>query len=454
MEGVLKWTILRDSIFDRKAGILLLLGAGLAIREIFASFTGHPFDFEPWLRLGYYTSLGHDPYTETNPISELSMPGAVRMTWIGYPPTWAFFQAALYRGYSLLGVNNRFLYYFIVKQPMIIGDIVAGSLLYEILKEQVNRRAGTLALAFWMFCPYTIIISAMWGMFDQIILALALISILFVLETKKSALVEAVGFLLKVIPLIYLPLLAFSQKSRKKVAEYLLVAIGASVFFSLAPYLLFSSWNVNSMIGVGVDVSGKIADSMSPWTFLNAFTQSTGLSAGQLIVIKLLGYIWVPAVLIGSYFCIKFVRRNPDDILATRKNLFISSLFVTLIFFLTKSAINEQYVIYFLGFGLVDYYAFNSKIRRRLFHGIWISSLAFLVANYSFLARFFEPLSTAYLDLSTNLTQGSVGILRSDVMDIASFVFSTLCLFYFWSLYSEMKITTIKERQLPLVVPQ
>ena len=234
-------------------------------------------------------------------------------------------------------------------------------------------------------------------MFDQIILALALISVLFVFETKKSALVEALGFLLKVIPLIYLPLLAFSQKSRKKIMEYLLVAIGAGVFFSLAPYLLLTSWNVNSLIGVGVDVSGKIADSMSPWTFLNAFTQSRSLSAGQITEVRLLGYIWVPAVLAGSYFCVRFVRCSLDDILATRKNLLISFLFITLIFFITKTTVNEQYVIYFLGFGLIDYFVFNSNTRRRLFHGIWISSLAFLVANYSLLIRFFEPLSTSYL---------------------------------------------------------
>ena len=440
----------KGSIFDGKSGVLLIIATGLVIRESFASFTGHPFDFELWIRLGYNTSLGHDPYAATNPISGLSMPGAVKMKWLGYPPTWAFLQAALYKGYILLGISNRFLYYFVIKQPMIIGDVCCAFLLFKVLGELVNKRAGTLALAFWMFCPFTIIISALWGMFDQIILVLALISIFLIYETKKSALLEALGFLLKVIPVIYLPLLAFSQKSKKKVVEYLLIAISASLFFSFAPYLEFSSWNVDSMIGVLADVSGKISDSMSPWTFLNAFAESTTFSAGQIIAVRLLGYIWVPALLVGSYFCIKFIRRSLDDILATRKNLLISFLFITMIFFLTKSTINEQYVIYFLGFGLVDYFAFNSKTRRRLFHGIWISSLAFLLANYSLLTTFFEPLSTSYLQVSFNLTQGLAGILRSDAMQVASFVFSALSLFYLWSLYSEMnKNVAFKERPGP-----
>jgi hypothetical protein len=71
MESVLRDDLSKGSLLDGKAGILLLLGAGLAIRETFASFTGHPFDFELWLRLGYYTSLGHDPYTATDQISGL-----------------------------------------------------------------------------------------------------------------------------------------------------------------------------------------------------------------------------------------------------------------------------------------------------------------------------------------------------------------------------------------------
>ena len=58
--------------------LLLIFAAGLAIRETIAPFTGHPFDFELWLRLGYYTFLGHDPYTSTNPIPALSFPGARR----------------------------------------------------------------------------------------------------------------------------------------------------------------------------------------------------------------------------------------------------------------------------------------------------------------------------------------------------------------------------------------
>src|SRR5580658_8056206 len=42
------------------AGTILLVG--LAIRESFSFWTGHPFDFEIWIRTGYVVAHGTNPY--------------------------------------------------------------------------------------------------------------------------------------------------------------------------------------------------------------------------------------------------------------------------------------------------------------------------------------------------------------------------------------------------------
>ncbi len=168
------------------------------------------------------------------------------MTWIGYPPTWAFFQAGLYKLYSVSGINNRFVYYFIVKQPMILADLIVGFLLYQLVSKLRNVESGVRAFVFWMLCPFTIIISSIWGMFDQIILGIFLGSIFAVKETQKSALMQSLGFLLKVLPLIYLPLLAFVQESRQKMASYLAISLGSSIFFALLPYIFFPGWKLPS----------------------------------------------------------------------------------------------------------------------------------------------------------------------------------------------------------------
>ncbi len=384
----------------------------------------------------------------TSPIAGLSMPGAGDMTWIGYPPTWAFFQAGLYHIFTVTGSSNRFVYYFLLKQPMIIADVICAFLLLWIVNSYRGKTSAIRAFGFWLLCPFTVIISSMWGMFDQIILIILLTSVLLSRETRRSALLSSLGFILKVIPLIYIPVLAFSQSSAKKVVQYLIIAVGVSVILCLAPYLAFNSWNVRSLIGVGADVAQKRGTSLNYWILLflyNVFGNSFSPSVSALV--KILSYAWIPAVLYATYFCSKAVRAKSADTSQQQRYLFLSVQFITLIFFLTKTVVNEQYAIYFIGFGLIDYYVTPTKTRRRLFHLIWIVALAFLIANNTLLVRFFEPLSTYYQNLSLNLTTGLAGTLRYDAMAISAVLFSIFCLFYLGSLYSEIRSATFKEER-------
>jgi hypothetical protein len=415
--------------------ILLPLLLGLVVREVLSPFTGHPFDLELWLRLGYFVSKGQDPFMITPPIPNLSFPGAEFMTWIGYPPTWGFFQAGLFKIYSLSGINDRFLYYYLIKQPMIIADLVVSFLLYKIISELKDSSSGIRAFSFWMLCPFTIVISSIWGMFDQIILIFVLGSILLVTETQKSALMQALGFIFKVIPLIYLPILGFVQPSKDRIVNYFAVAIGASIFFVLVPYLFFTHWSLGQLASVGVDVTRKIGASSNYWIMFSFYSNHNSVPAWLNQLLNPLGYLWVPAILLGSFFCIRCIRNRGN--LTT--NLSLSLLFVTLIFFLTKSVVNEQYIIYFLGLGLIDYYARASKRRRKLFHGVWISSFVFLTANNTYFTRFLEPLSTYWLQLDQKFETGTLGDYRFDILLVSGLVFSGFCLLYLLSLYKEIK---------------
>jgi hypothetical protein len=365
------------------------------------------------------------------------------MTWIGYPPTWAFFQAGLYKMYSLTGINDRFFYYYIVKQPMIMADLLAGYLLMGLISDLKNTESGVRAFSFWMLCPFTIIISSVWGMFDQIVLVLVLGSVLVLSETKKSALMEALGFLLKVIPLIYFPILALVQTSKTKIATFLFVSVGSSIFFALLPYLFFPKWKLSQLQGVGVSVVNKIGNSMNYWIVISAYNDYHNISPGVLNVLDSLAYLWIPAVLIATIFCTLRIRGRER----TTRNVTLSLLFVTLVFFLTKSIVNEQYTIYFLGLALVDYYVMESKSRRRLFHAVWISALAFLIANNTYFVRFLEPLSTHYEILDNMFESGNLGELRNGIMIASGLLFTAFSLAYLVSLYHEIN----KMKELPLV---
>jgi hypothetical protein len=409
--------------------------AGLAIRELLAPFTGHPFDFELWLRIGYYVSRGNDPYTVTAPIPGLSFPGAQDMTWIGYPPTWAFFEAGLYKLYSASGINNRFVYYFIVKQPMILADLIVSFLLFRVISELKNAESGIRAIVFWMLCPFTIIISSIWGMFDQIILVIVLGSILAVKETQKSALMQSLGFLLKVLPLIYLPLLAFVQESRQKMASYFAVSLGSSILFALLPYVFFPGWKLSQLAGVGVNVANKLGGSMNYWIILSVYSAYWKVPPPIENLLSILAFAWIPAVLFASGFCVISVRRKDQLI----RNVCLASLFITLVFFLTKSIVNEQYLIYFLGLGLVDYYIWERKRRQKLFHSLWITALIYLTANNTYFTRFLEPLSIYWRNLDAMFESGFYGEIRFGIMLVSGLLFTVFAFAYLTSLYHEIK---------------
>ncbi len=425
--------------FTFRAKLFSLVLAGALIREILAPFTGHPFDFEIWLRLGYYVSMGEDPYKSTFPIANLSMPGSGYLPSIGYPPIWPLLLAGIYKLYAFIGYNNRFFYYFLLKQPMVISDIIDSLLIYKILLPISGRTRAFRASGFWLLSPFTIIISSVWGMFDQMILMLVLTSVMLLPKTARSALSEALGILLKLIPLLYVLVLSFAQRTRTRIAAYLSLTLGVSVIFALLPYVIFPNWSVSSLYGTGVSVAGTVGNSMNYWVILYVVSLGRTVPSQAFPIISVLSYIWIPAVIIASVFCIQKSKGKLDD----PKYLSLSIVFITLVFFLTRSQINEQYLTYFLGFGLIDYYAISSSDRRRLFHAIWIDATAFLVANNAYMVRFLDPISPSYRTLEQSLLSGLLGDVRFGIMISTGLLFTLLSTLYLRSLYHEIRTRTM-----------
>jgi hypothetical protein len=135
--------------------VVLILS--LIIRELFAPWTGHPWDFELFVRLGPYILEGHNPYSiiPYNPkVSFWYYYGQENMTSIAYPPLYAYYSAFSYFLYSLLQINDRYLYYFILKQPLVISDVFIGYFIYNYHRN--NSKLATLLSYSWLLNPYTI----------------------------------------------------------------------------------------------------------------------------------------------------------------------------------------------------------------------------------------------------------------------------------------------------------
>ena len=353
---------------------------------------------------------------------------------IGYPPLWPFVEAAIYDLYALLGFSDRFLYYFMLKQPMILGDVAVAYLLLRLLRDASGIKAGERAFVFWMLCPFVIVISAVWGMFDQVVLAFVLAGVVVIDRTTMSSLFEFVGTALKGFPAILIPPLAMSQKGLARRVWYFLLALGLVVLFSLAPYLLFRDWNVNFLFGTGTDIVSKVGNSLNYGVVVYVLSELSILPATAFDLWRLAGYVWIPAVVLAYLYCFWGVRRDSHD----ARWVGASLLFVVLVYFLTRLNLNEQFVTYFLAFGLIDVLSWGEK-RARLFTGVWTSATVFLVANNAFMVRFLAPVSLYFTQLNDLLTSGGAGYVRFGVMIASGLVFTAFTILYLKSLSSDIR---------------
>ena len=155
---------------------------GLLVREAFSFWTGNPYDVEVWIRTGHAVANGMNPYVSFwEPVPGVSfaflnstLPSAA------YLPFWPALLGELYRLWEIMGGGNRFVLYFLIKQPSILGDFLTAALLYALVLRWTGQRNAALgALTFWSFFPYAIIISAIWGQFDSLVVAVILAALLY-----------------------------------------------------------------------------------------------------------------------------------------------------------------------------------------------------------------------------------------------------------------------------------
>src|SRR3989442_9969246 len=105
----------------------LILLTGLVLRESLSFWTGHPYDSEVWIRNAVYVSRGISPYSYMDPIPGLSFAFLNQtLPSVGYPPLWSLLLAGLYRLFTILPTDNRFVFYFLLKQLPILGDVYLG----------------------------------------------------------------------------------------------------------------------------------------------------------------------------------------------------------------------------------------------------------------------------------------------------------------------------------------
>ncbi|MDA4127428.1 MAG: hypothetical protein OK452_09570 [Thaumarchaeota archaeon] len=347
---------------------------GLALREVLAPWTGHPFDFEIWVRLGVFALSGANPYSLLPYVPHLSFAPYPWMTSISYPPLAAFVFGATYSLYQLLGSPSQFVYYFLLKQPMVISDLLVAVLLFQLVSLKGETKSALKVARLWIYFPFAIIVSAMWGALDPIALLLILSS-LYALEIKKpylSASLLGLAIYLKLMPIIFLPLFLISPVllMRKKLV-FATLALGIPLIGTIAPFYLlgwdFSGiYNAVSYQGMGPGFGG-----MGVFNALSLLSLRTGL------LTMILSLIWLPALLTAYAYTYVKKAQLPGALLVT-----------AILFSLFRPTMPEQWALYPIALLLIG--TRENRTQALALAGV---ATAYLLVNNLLLVRFFSPVS-------------------------------------------------------------
>lgn len=418
----------RQQMVARKIGALLLLG--LLVREAFSFWTGHPYDFELWVRTGYWVARGVNPYGTISfapGVSFVADIGAGGGATIAYLPFWPLLLAAIYKVYALLGSPSPFLYYSMIKQPIIIADVLLAYLLYLYLERRGSRKAY-FALVAWLFSPYNIILSGIWGMFDAIPM-LFLVVALSVPPGKYRGSWAGLATFAKSIPLIYSIPLARGPKTLANLA----LAVGIPALLSLG-IVWAAGWPLSVFAQTLQSTLGKGAHSLSLWDGIYYLYYLGAISNSGMSALAWTGYIWIAAVAISTVLAYKWFGFD------TERGLVQSLILITLTFLLTRAQVNEQYALYLFALALIDVAMWSPQRKNLLLASFALLAIA-IASNDVFLIRFLAPVYPQAVNIDLALI-ASVDPERRALLFLEAMAFCALNIYYFWSLYNERNVRT------------
>jgi Gpi18-like mannosyltransferase len=357
---------------------ILMVLLSVLIQVPLAIFLGHYYDERSFIDTGYLVSVGLNPY-QPHSITVFSNPDLVGINpIIGYPPLWPLLLGLIYRlTYNI--APNIFLYNFAIKIPVIASNIGLAYIVKTVMQRLGEpEKKIKIAFLFLLFNPFILLTTAAWGEFDTLIAFLCIASLYFLSKCMvgKSSLLLSLSLVLKpiAVPLVGLPFLCYPTEKMKKIAIYLLVAILVLLVLWFVPFYLLH-WIVPSS-GFQLTAYFRMAGGMTLFSAVEIFTNTSTLPSG----LGFLGYLWIPALLIGYYF----VYRNPPK---TFNDLAKASLALLLIFFLTRTWISEPNLNLIISFALLALAVKEWNFRNFAF--LWIFPLIFLFLNTSFAQLFF-----------------------------------------------------------------
>ncbi len=357
---------------------------------------------------------------------------------VAYLPFWPLVTGVIFALYSFSGFNNRFVYYFLLKQPEIIGDLALAYLLYVYVAGRRPERS-VWVLLFWLFSPFSIIVSGVWGMFDSLAMALIMISIMSNGYLKRGFW-TGLSVFAKSVPVIYAMPTTLKQR-RGPVG--LLIAIGLPALLSFATFLAMG-WPISTASATLISTVRKGGESMSVWDLFFYLNYLGILSPLTPEVYTILGFVWIPAIILLTLLSFRLFD------LGTDYGRFQSLLIATLAFLIFKARVTEQYAVYLFALAVVDVALWHPE-RKRMLLLMMGAVLVYLLSNNYLLTRFLAPVYPNFMQIETGVNE-SFGLFRYSVNLVFGTIFTILNAKYLIALI-KTKVTWVPHKTGPPPTP-
>ena len=378
----------------KKERIVLII-IGLLILLLFAPWTEQRFD--NYVQRLWGSTVYQYSFLPFYPTMPVDYPPTLRYS---YPPVLLYIILTLFpiwlstSGYVFppnpsslwihgLDVNNIFESYrsfvpqslptldLLLKLPNIIASIGIAIVLSKFFAD--SKQKNTILLL-WLFNPFIIYISAVWGLADALCAFLATLSVYFLLKKRNllSSLILASAIATKLYPIFFvIPILIYLYKNQGKIAffKYLLFSLmfGALIFGS---FFIFPGGSklVSDLFLFRASpdmMGGNLFGGMTWMSVLSFFSWEGNLPI-------------FPLIFIPAYFGINYLfwkRKNTFD------SLIIFLTCTILLAYLSYTVVNPQYILWVLPFLL--YLTFKRKYPRKLFIAFSLFPLIFIFSVFN-----------------------------------------------------------------------
>jgi len=440
-----------DTPSKLKIRVLLLLGA--AIRFILAPLTEQRWDMYIWRLhqvLVYVYNINpfwpqyrgvpsvfcwsypplwlltliliHPIYTLLSPTRYPADPALLWITWKEkgnmFESYWSFTPPRVDVNLPLLDL--------IIKTPIILADLLIAVTLYKMIKSYFkDKEEAAYAYSAWLFNPYIIFISSIWGIFDAIPALFTLLSFRELLEKnyKKSAILLSIAILFKLYPIVLIPVFALIiyRLDRRFVETLKFCTVSLTLFLVVT----FSSYFLSAMLSgqEPLSLSIKLMSFLlikraSPdWYGQNIVSGLTPLIILDPILRELnarnMNIPISPLLLATSLTLILIKLYSTTDFSEEKATAYITATFFVI--YMTYTVVNPQYFLWALPFILLLSMEKRSSSLRYLywiisglglFSILWEYDLSYHVSPY------FLPESVGYLKIFLkNLYEHQPGLL-------------------------------------------